>query len=177
MPNFDQSNEETQKKYVANLAAQRQLEHDGEVVPLSMANIIVSAYPQENGLTAQTAHFDIYYGTSSSTVSTSINLTTSSGILQKWLGAACVSAGKMAGEITHFGTPLFESPPSNPQAASDWLNQIYGQLLSSVPALEPPLQKQLKVRKSLAQLFAESPFKGLDLEFDRKSDTGRNVEL
>jgi hypothetical protein len=32
-------------------------------------------------------------------------------------------------------------------------------------------------RKSLAQLFAESPFKGLDLEFERDPDCGRDVEL
>ena len=32
-------------------------------------------------------------------------------------------------------------------------------------------------RKSLAQLFAESPLKGLDLKFERDPDTGRSVEL
>ncbi len=32
-------------------------------------------------------------------------------------------------------------------------------------------------RKSLAQLFAESPFKGLDLIFERDPDTGRPVTL
>ena len=32
-------------------------------------------------------------------------------------------------------------------------------------------------RKSLAQLFAESPFKGLDLKFERDPDTGRPVGL
>lgn len=32
-------------------------------------------------------------------------------------------------------------------------------------------------RKSLAQLFAESPFKGLDLKFERDPDTGRPVKL
>lgn len=32
-------------------------------------------------------------------------------------------------------------------------------------------------RKSLAQLFAESPLKGLDLKFEREPDTGRAVEL
>jgi hypothetical protein len=32
-------------------------------------------------------------------------------------------------------------------------------------------------RKSLAQLFAESPLKGLDLKFERDQDTGRPVEL
>ncbi len=32
-------------------------------------------------------------------------------------------------------------------------------------------------RKSLAQLFAESPFAGLDMDFERDPDTGRDVEL
>lgn len=32
-------------------------------------------------------------------------------------------------------------------------------------------------RKSLAQLFAESPFRGLDLKFERDQDSGRDVEL
>jgi plasmid stability protein len=32
-------------------------------------------------------------------------------------------------------------------------------------------------RKSLAQLFAESPFRGLDLDFERDPDLGRDIEL
>ena len=32
-------------------------------------------------------------------------------------------------------------------------------------------------KKSLAQLFADSPFKGLDLDFERAADTGRNIAL
>jgi hypothetical protein len=32
-------------------------------------------------------------------------------------------------------------------------------------------------RKSLAQLFAESPFKGLDLDFERDGDQGRDLAL
>ena len=32
-------------------------------------------------------------------------------------------------------------------------------------------------RKSLAQLFAESPLKGLSLTFERNQDTGRLVKL
>jgi hypothetical protein len=32
-------------------------------------------------------------------------------------------------------------------------------------------------RKSLAQLFADSPFKGLDIDFERDSDYGRDVAL
>lgn len=33
--------------------------------------------------------------------------------------------------------------------------------------------KRPEGKKSLAQLFAESPLKGLDLEFERDPDTGR----
>ena len=32
-------------------------------------------------------------------------------------------------------------------------------------------------RKSLARLFADSPFKGLDLDFERDSDLGRDLAL
>jgi hypothetical protein len=32
-------------------------------------------------------------------------------------------------------------------------------------------------RKSLAQLFADSPFKGLDLDFERDPDLGREIAL
>ena len=39
------------------------------------------------------------------------------------------------------------------------------------------VQKRPAGRKSLAQLFAESPFKGLDLKFERDPDTGRPVTL
>jgi hypothetical protein len=33
------------------------------------------------------------------------------------------------------------------------------------------------VRKSLAQLFAESPFRGLNLDFEREPDFGRDMAL
>jgi hypothetical protein len=32
-------------------------------------------------------------------------------------------------------------------------------------------------RKSLAQLFADSPFKGLDIDFERDPDYGRDLTL
>lgn len=40
-----------------------------------------------------------------------------------------------------------------------------------------PKGQRLPGRKSLAQLFAESPFRGLDLDFERDSDLGRDIEL
>jgi hypothetical protein len=47
----------------------------------------------------------------------------------------------------------------------------------SAERAEIPAQKRPAGRKSLAQLFAESPFKGLDLRFERDPDTGRPVKL
>ena len=41
----------------------------------------------------------------------------------------------------------------------------------------PARKKRPPRRKSLAQLFAESPLKGLDLKFERDSDTGRPLQL
>ena len=40
-----------------------------------------------------------------------------------------------------------------------------------------PKRQRPPGRKSLAQLFAESPFKGLDLHFERDPDLGRDLEL
>jgi hypothetical protein len=40
-----------------------------------------------------------------------------------------------------------------------------------------PKRQRSPGRKSLAKLFAESPFRGLDLDFERDPDTGRDIEL
>jgi hypothetical protein len=43
-----------------------------------------------------------------------------------------------------------------------------------------PSDKTLPVHrraKNLVELFAESPFKGLDLDFERDPDPGRSIEL
>jgi hypothetical protein len=40
-----------------------------------------------------------------------------------------------------------------------------------------PKYRRPEGRKSLAQLFAESPFAGLDMDFERDPDTGRDLEL
>ena len=40
-----------------------------------------------------------------------------------------------------------------------------------------PKRQRPSGRKSLAQLFAESPFRGLDLDFQRDWDLGRDFEL
>ncbi len=40
-----------------------------------------------------------------------------------------------------------------------------------------PKHQRPEGRKSLAQLFAESPFAGLDMDFERDPDLGRDIEL
>jgi len=40
-----------------------------------------------------------------------------------------------------------------------------------------PIAHRPASRRSLAQLFADSPFKGLDMQFERNPDTGRPVNL
>jgi hypothetical protein len=49
--------------------------------------------------------------------------------------------------------------------------------LESENALLGSDQQRAIGRKSLAQLFAESPFKDLDMEFERDRDFGRDIEL
>ena len=52
-------------------------------------------------------------------------------------------------------------------------------LKSSPPAAPPPaaIKRRPDGRKSLAQLFADSPLKGLDIDFERDQDYGRDLEL
>lgn len=52
-------------------------------------------------------------------------------------------------------------------------------LKSSPPPEAPaaPARRRPAARKSLAQLFADSPFKGLDLDFEREPDYGRDIPL
>jgi len=66
------------------------------------------------------------------------------------------------------------------QAASKGEVPVYvATLLEKVAQPETPRPKYQRPagRKSLAQLFAESPFAGLDLDFERDPDFGRDVEL
>ncbi|MGP0089150.1 MAG: hypothetical protein ACLPKB_04215 [Xanthobacteraceae bacterium] len=60
--------------------------------------------------------------------------------------------------------------------------QAHARGLSLEAYLEQVLQdgtssKRPAAKKSLAQLFAESPLKGLSLSFDRDRDMGRSVKL
>lgn len=43
--------------------------------------------------------------------------------------------------------------------------------------LTPPKRPRPEGKKSLVELFTESPLKGLDLDFSRSKSTGRPVDL
>jgi hypothetical protein len=69
-----------------------------------------------------------------------------------------------------------------PEVEAGLLAQAHARGLSLEVYLDQVLQnaaipKRPAGRKSLAQLFAQSPFKGLDLKFERDPDTGRPVKL
>ena len=57
------------------------------------------------------------------------------------------------------------------------LEMLRNRLNTHSTANGPHDKKLTAGRKSLAQLFAESPFRGLDLDFERDADTGRPIEL
>ncbi len=69
-----------------------------------------------------------------------------------------------------------------PEIEAGLVAQAHARGLSLEAYLEQVLQSAVapnrpEERKSLAQLFADSPFKGLDLNFERDFDTGRPVKL
>lgn len=69
-----------------------------------------------------------------------------------------------------------------PELEAGLLAQAHARGLSLEAYLDQVLHdaaapKRLAGRKSLAQLFADSPFKGLDLNFERDPDVGRPVKL
>jgi hypothetical protein len=69
-----------------------------------------------------------------------------------------------------------------PEVEAGLLAQAQARGLSIEAYLDQVLQsaaipKRPIGRKSLSQLFAESPLKGLNLEFERDPDPGRPVEL
>jgi len=69
-----------------------------------------------------------------------------------------------------------------PEIEAGLVAQAHARGLSLEAYLEQVLQSAVapnrpEERKSLAQLFADSPFKGLNLNFERDTDTGRPVKL
>jgi hypothetical protein len=69
-----------------------------------------------------------------------------------------------------------------PEIEAGLVAQAHARGLSLEAYLEQVLQSAVapnrpEERKSLARLFADSPFKGLNLNFERDTDTGRPVKL
>ena len=70
-----------------------------------------------------------------------------------------------------------------PEIEAGLLAQAHARGLSLEAYLEEVLtsaavtKQRPSSRKSLAQLFAESPLKGLDLKFERDPDPGRPIKL
>ena len=63
------------------------------------------------------------------------------------------------------------------QSVEDVLMQALKPSALTTETLTPPKRRRPAGRKSLAQLFAESPLKGLDIDFERDPDPGRDVAL
>jgi len=65
------------------------------------------------------------------------------------------------------------------QAASEGraLEAYAASLLEGAAHVRTSQRKRPQGRKSLVDLFAESPLRGLDLDFSRNKSTGRTVDL
>lgn len=62
--------------------------------------------------------------------------------------------------------------------ADELIEKALDALEGKAPAPIPPVERRRAAgRKSLAQLFADSPFKGLDIDFEREPDYGRDITL
>jgi hypothetical protein len=80
---------------------------------------------------------------------------------EAWLAAQAAARGM---DIPAYAAHLLdETAPQSARVSADSISQ--------------PKHQRPAGRKSLAQLFAESPFHGLDLEFDRDQDCGRDIAL
>jgi len=101
---------------------------------------------------------------------------------------AAVKFGKVAVTITVDITPEVQAALARQAAAHGRAVEVHAASLLEeavhLPVTHPsqgqtarPKRQRAPGRKSLAQLFAESPFRGLDLDFQRDGDLGRDVEL
>lgn len=64
-----------------------------------------------------------------------------------------------------------------PAYAATLLERASQPMHDSEGSTTQPMRQRPAGRKSLAQLFADSPFKGLDLDFERDPDLGREIVL
>ena len=63
------------------------------------------------------------------------------------------------------------------QNVEDVLMQALKSSETTTETRTAPHRRRPEGRRSLAQLFAESPLKGLDIDFERDPDIGREIEL
>jgi hypothetical protein len=77
-------------------------------------------------------------------------------------------------------SPELEAMIRTRMSAGQNAEEVILHALKSSSAAEAPsavTPRRPAGRKSLAQLFADSPFKGLDIDFEREPDYGRDVML
>jgi hypothetical protein len=82
----------------------------------------------------------------------------------------------LVGEAIRAG--LIETPDDVVSVGVEAIRQRLG--TRPVAELPPSMTERAPVHvraKNLVELFADSPFKGLDIEFERDMDTGRDIEL
>lgn len=82
----------------------------------------------------------------------------------------------VVGEAIRVG--IIETPDDVVNVGVEAIRQRLG--AQSATASSPSVADTAPVHvraKNLVELFAESPFKGLDLQFERDQDTGRDIEL
>jgi hypothetical protein len=72
---------------------------------------------------------------------------------------------------------LLAAAHANGVSPEAYAAQLLREQLRGLPATRPTSGKRAPGRKSLVQLIAESPLKGLELKIDRDRDAGRPVEL
>jgi hypothetical protein len=74
--------------------------------------------------------------------------------------------------------PELEALIRSRQQSGQSVEDVLWQALTSAATEDVPSKGAVPVaRKSLAQLFAESPFKGMDMDFERLPDLVPPVEL
>ena len=82
--------------------------------------------------------------------------------------------------VIEINNPEVEAIIRSRMSAGKNAEEVIMQALKSSSAAEAPAvvtPRRPAGRKSLAQLFADSPFSGLDIDFERDHDYGRDVTL
>jgi Arc/MetJ-type ribon-helix-helix transcriptional regulator len=82
----------------------------------------------------------------------------------------------VVGEAIRAG--LIESPDDVVNVGVETIRQRLGtKAATAIPSVTADAVPVHVRAKNLVELFADSPFKGADLQFERDKDTGRDIEL